>query len=836
MQGSRFQSLLLCLVLFTGLSAQTTDPNSVTQNSKEARTKQVADRLQPLWDYNVHNVGKLWTTVNNDGILGNIYEYRDVLANRGAPSWYYPRYYSRKTYGKYTALWVGGVVGFDTLVTTATSIDAWGWWGANQEFTPPTDPSKMIQVTSSDINSPFYDEKAKAKQQFTAVFTDTFHNEWWMRFNDDVGRMHKPLGIEVTQTTYAWSAGYAEDFIIVDYEIKNISDKLIENGWIGLYHVGEIVWFSEHPLLKPKIDDNIGYKAFNPNISGTPCDSLMQMVWVCDNDGYPNGSIFDDGSTPNAFAIAPLRRPRFTRQNNFNWWVDNYYQPYNWGPRQATRVGYPFRSFGDGLGTPSGDRNKHYLMSHLEQDYSSFTTALDHSVDNWLPPPAFAEDIADGHAIQFLTSFGAFALNPGGVEHLTVVIMIGEDFLTEPLAYANLYDMYNPQPYMDYLNFDDLLTNYQWAKAIYDNPGVDSDMDGDSGMYYFEVDSISGDTIQIFCGGDGVPDFQGAEPPPSPKVRVSTEEGKIHLRWNGRDSEEDFDGFSRLYDFEGYRVYMARSAAEQDISVLASWDRIDFSRYQWNRHRQEYQNVTAPFTLDSLKVLYGNDFNPLDYPIHAPLYADGKAYYFEAVDYNYSTLGEATGIRKTYPDATLDTTDVDEEGRMKYYEYEFVIENLLPTIPYYVSVTAFDFGFPAKSLDPLESSPYNNQIEVYAMATDSNVQNQGVLNVYCYPNPYRLDDGYSDRGIENRFTAVAEDRARIINFANLPRQCTISIYSLDGDLVRTIEHDQPENSGTSAIERFDLITRNMQAVVAGLYYWVVESEEGNQIGKLAVIQ
>jgi hypothetical protein len=99
-----------------------------------------------------------------------------------------------------------------------------------------------------------------------------------------------------------------------------------------------------------------------------------------------------------------------------------------------------------------------------------------------------------------------------------------------------------------------------------------------------------------------------------------------------------------------------------------------------------------------------------------------------------------------------------------------------------------------------------------------------------------VDGDYSARGFENRNRNLPTERARRINFANLPRQCTISIYSLDGDLVRSWEHDYPEGGPASMHDSWDLITRNTQAAVSGLYYWVVESEDRTQIGKLVIIR
>ncbi len=98
-------------------------------------------------------------------------------------------------------------------------------------------------------------------------------------------------------------------------------------------------------------------------------------------------------------------------------------------------------------------------------------------------------------------------------------------------------------------------------------------------------------------------------------------------------------------------------------------------------------------------------------------------------------------------------------------------------------------------------------------------------------NFFDFDDGY-----ENRNTELADDRARNIYFANLPNRCAISIYSIDGDLVRKIEHDEPTGNATASTERFSMITRNTQALVSGLYYWAIVSEYGTQIGKLVVIK
>ena len=106
-----------------------------------------------------------------------------------------------------------------------------------------------------------------------------------------------------------------------------------------------------------------------------------------------------------------------------------------------------------------------------------------------------------------------------------------------------------------------------------------------------------------------------------------------------------------------------------------------------------------------------------------------------------------------------------------------------------------------------------------------------------FPNPYRNDVNYAEQGFEGRDAQYdIRDRNRRIHFANLPAKCTISIYTLDGDLVRQIDHDVDPSNPMAAQDEWDLITRNTQLVVSGIYYWTVEDENGNtQIGKLVII-
>ena len=832
--------LTLCLTasaLFSLLGRSTTAREPVLPGSEGARQDLSIAKAAAYWpwvDYRIQDNGYLWTTIHNNGAIGNVFRYQLPDENKTAPSFYHPRY-SRMQHGYYAALWVGGVVNGDTLVSTGIETD-WksNTWLPPMEFWPPEWPDGMIETRSNDPSVEYYSPDAKAELEQIAHYIDTIESGWWMPYNDYDARSHRPLGLAVKQTTYSWSYKYIRDVIIVDYEISNVGRDTIHDAFVGLYYVGCNHHRGEQ--FYPPDDDIAGYIRRWPYEFEELGHETMNIAWLLDADGWSWSFPWDMVRTTSAFAIAPLRIPGGASLYNFNWWYDNIGTNYNWGPRKAGTHDYPLRLFEGGLGVPRSDREKYHLMSKPEIDYSGYEAALDHTHYGWLPPHEYGDNIADGYLPEFVVSYGPTTIPPDGAANFAVVMAIGKEVHYDRSAFRELFDPYQPQPFVGQLDFEDLITNVRWAKRVYDNPGVDTDFDGDSGKYFDRFDSVVGETIKVYYEGDGAPDLMGASPPPPPEVRVIPENGRLTLRWNGRLTETHFDQFSYAHDFEGYRVYLSRSPSFDEPSVLSSYDHHNFSRYQWDHRRERFMLKELPFTLDSLRVLYGDDFDPLEFGYGVPLQIDDDSYYFVSVDYNASDLSDPQEIHKLYPDAVNDTNDVDEQGRMRYYEYEYVIDNLLPTVPYYVSVTAFDFGHPPKSLEPLESSPHKNMVEVMALKQAPDVLEGGKLNVYCYPNPYCLDGDYVDRGFENRDGSFAPSRSGTIYFANLPNQCSISIFTLDGDLVRRLEHNEPESSGTASVHRWNLITRNTMWVVSGLYYWVVESAYGSQIGKLAIIK
>ncbi|MCX6827370.1 MAG: hypothetical protein NTV06_08950 [candidate division Zixibacteria bacterium] len=843
----------------------------------------------PFVSVGVHNIGKIALTVSNQGHFGTgfITGVADPLTGGPAPSCIYP-YPGHLNYLFSGAFWIGAVVGRDTLV----SVGADGW-SYTKELWPDALPRGRI-IHRSTSNSG--DTDAVSQQDYIAIYADTLTNTSNVEPDGFDNRPHIPLGIEITQRSFAWSYTYAEDFVLFDYSIKYIGEKKLNKVYMGFYVDADVT--SAPGGAEGYADDISGFKQSIPSPQGCNFIDTVNIAWVADNDGKQTTSdpcpFTESGSLTSITGIHVIRTPSDSLKYSFNWWISNGSASEDFGPRKKATAEDPFRDFGGFLGTPEGDRNKYYMMRHEEFDYDQLFTAVyavDNGQDGWLGglSSGSAADFADGYDTRYLLSFGPFDMKPGEVLPISFAYVAGEHFHTRCGNMSSLFDAKNPWDYYNHLSFQDLGLNATWASWIYDNPGYCTDTSDtttrDCGKYRIcvlestlVIDTTTDSTClnpndtcidtsvvykradTIWYQGDGIPDFRGAAPPPAPKLRVTPRvnkynQGELEIRWNGLKSETKKDVFSRVQDFEGYRVYQSLTPKAADFVILSSFDKDDYNKYIWNSSRSAYELLDIPYTLASLKTLYGTNFSPLGYPRDNPFYWRDSLFYFMAQDWNQSDLGDTNLIHKVYPDAprpptiwnwNLDSARAHPEDSaltpdgkyFRYFEYRYNIKHLLPSQIYYVSVTAFDYGDPKTGLPALESSPSLNKVAEYPQNQTGLVES-GRLKVIVYPNPYRNDRNYGNQeggNFEGRNQADAgADRSHRIHFANLPHKCKIKIFSLDGDLIRELDHNMTKDSPGSMHHQWDMITRNTQLVVSGIYYYTVESEYGNQIGKLVII-
>jgi len=196
-------------------------------------------------------------------------------------------------------------------------------------------------------------------------------------------------------------------------------------------------------------------------------------------------------------------------------------------------------------------------------------------------------------------------------------------------------------------------------------------------------------------------------------------------------------------------------------------------------------------------------------------------------------------------DTGFDFVELDEPvtfpGDTTQYFYKFELDNLLNGWQYLFSVTAFDEGDPGNNLLPLESSSLSN-LERVLPGTPANEDPD--VEVGVYPNPY-YGEAYWDGSSE---------RLRKIYFFNLPSECEITIYTLAGDIVRRIQHNQESNGAdirwfetfasdgkqkmAGGEHAWDLITDSDQAIATGMYLFAVENKRNGDLktGKFLIIK
>jgi len=139
---------------------------------------------------------------------------------------------------------------------------------------------------------------------------------------------------------------------------------------------------------------------------------------------------------------------------------------------------------------------------------------------------------------------------------------------------------------------------------------------------------------------------------------------------------------------------------------------------------------------------------------------------------------------------------------------------------YFYSVRSFDTGHsdwngtgqPVPSLESGLSAPEQKMMigkEAYSLASAESDNMEQKIRVV--PNPYKTD-GIHEYTLSNA-----------IKFFNIPQRCTISIFSVSGELVAQVRHNQASPIGEWAQQT----VKFAGDVAPGIYFWVVESDVDN---------
>lgn len=170
--------LLVCLTVVLSAADIKTDKTSSVMITQE---DPIAD-----YDWDWHMIGNLWNRVTNFSYMGD-----DAYTDR-TPSCDYPGG-TGNSYLYRGTLWLSAFVNGQFHSTQG---------GYDNEFSPLT-PVTMFTG----------DEAIKAEQETHAEYYDV---------RVPSASDHFPLGLKIIERTYAWSAEFASDFIIYEYDIVNV--------------------------------------------------------------------------------------------------------------------------------------------------------------------------------------------------------------------------------------------------------------------------------------------------------------------------------------------------------------------------------------------------------------------------------------------------------------------------------------------------------------------------------------------------------------------------------------------------------------------------------------
>jgi hypothetical protein len=412
-----------------------------------------------------HTANNLWLCISNWGVLGSeMGEFRDPETDIPLPSSRFPKG-SDLEYLFLGSIWIGAIVNDTPYVSVGH--DGWQWVC---ELWP-----------DSGMTGAIVKNEWLADQEFIAVYTDTSASIPLSPWTDPWGP-HHPLDVKITQHSYVWQTPGYNDFVILDYTIKNIGTQLLNEPYIGFYIDADIQHADESgygPIYGAQ-DDITGFLRMYEG-------DTVNIAWAADNDGHGDmdggmsAKVFIPGKSPTAIVgMRLLGSSTPGLQLSYNWLVHHMSGvPGDWGPWKQANQGIwaqencyaPGDSFfpDHALGTPGGDCSKYFLISNGEIDYDQIYSCVNQTAQGWLPPnDTMCGDLANGYDQCFVFSFGPFnQLAPGESLHFAVAWVAGDSFHVDPLNLQRDPNMLHPDTFYSHLNFSKLVENSETALSVY---------------------------------------------------------------------------------------------------------------------------------------------------------------------------------------------------------------------------------------------------------------------------------------------------------------------------------------------------------------------------------
>jgi hypothetical protein len=292
--------------------------------------------------------------------------------------------------------------------------------------------------------------------------------------------------------------------------------------------------------------------------------------------------------------------------------------------------------------------------------------------------------------------------------------------------------------------------------------------------------------------------------------------------------------------FEGVKLRILNDASREPITTLArwvdtsravsppnTWGRLSFNFVQGKFYPANYRlEVTEPAAGDTnlSRQIPGFLPRPATIPTNIRIKNTSEDRYVKFDLYHVNSAGDP---------GKLEAGDIVVIFEPNYNNPgSYVPTNLLrlsPPSADFVDPAAGDtliLPIPSKSF--LGVDKFRFKVEKAARVDNSLAKTQ-LENIKVVPNPYVATAIWEPR---NNFSNGRGERS--IHFIHLPKQCTIRIFNVRGELVDTIEHNSTLNDGTAD---WDLLSKDNIEVAYGIYIYHIDAPGiGQTTGKFAVIK
>jgi hypothetical protein len=847
----------------------------------------------------VHNVGELQLNITNWGLIGSRPSQQRAYSD--APSAMWPAG-SGVDYLWAGGVWIGAIKNGVPLVSTGqftpeilanpddpldTVYETFqGTVGGARYPDPGEDDDGDGFINEDPLNGADDDNDGLIDEDFAAIGNQHFRTV--MRDNTAlaVERFpdHDPLDIQVVQETFGWENSSVDDFIGFQFGVTNIGVSPLKNVYLGFF-----------------ADCDIGPRGGTGIAEDDLVHFVRRAVRALDNSLVPLsiGAMYDAdgdaGQSPGFFGMLFLNHPTDPSGESAPPKVGiTTYQAFS-GNQPFERGGDPNNDAEryDLMSRTEIDPTPPLFTDGKKNDFRFLMGAgpfdpLDPG-QTLVIQAAFVVGEGEGGMLRnaaeaALTYYGAYFdrdINPDTGVNGWETKICEEDF-GPPSPTNRIFRLF--QDCTDSVDIEAGNATPISADQL-DEEGcifIDDDCDFEAGRgnenCNRETSGLAAEELAGCTGVEGkeffVPWLVGLAPT-APHMRVWQTNGRVHIF---------FDNISQIVpdvrlqevDFESYLIWRAdgwdrpfgssiENGPESKLwKLVAEFDKVDFFRDTREIGGAEVVQILPLGANTGLDVIAYTPKQLRPGSDEAIQFADGAQLMSDILaDPDFSFLsatidpavfvryfgsnGEITPIGLKFPEiqdwegrySVLDSFYWDQTG-VKFFEY--VDRTVHNGIYYFYSVTASDFAAEAtasgaRAVGPgLAGDPQSNFDFAIPSSDAQTAEERNLLgqDIYVVPNPATR----ASLADFSQLNPDGDDPTGVrVMFSNLPRaRNTIKVFTLSGDLVQTVQHD---GSGGEGSAFWNLVSRNGQEVVSGIYLYSVESDDSafdRVVGRFVVVR